>query len=125
MTLLTYKVLHLIGGFLLFAALGALTLRQADGGVREGAQPSKLASISHGIALLVILVGGFGLMARLGMTHGWQWPAWLWLKLALWLLLGASLVLIRRMPKAAPVLWWLFPLLGGLAAWLGLAKPTF
>jgi hypothetical protein len=124
MSLLAYKILHIIGAFLLLAALGALTLRQADGG-RPGGPPSKLASISHGIALLLILVSGFGMLARLGIMHDWRFPAWIWLKLIIWLLMGAALVAIRRLPRYAALLWWLFPLLGGLAAYLALFKPAF
>ena len=120
MSLLTYKILHLFGIFLLFTALGGLTLRSADGGER-----SRLAGISHGVALLVILVSGFGLLARLGLSHDWAWPTWVWLKLTVWLLLGASLVLVRRLPRLRNLWWCLFPLLGAAAAYLALFKPTF
>ena len=121
MSLLTYKVLHLFGMFVLFAALGAITLRSAEG--TEG--KSKLAGLSHGLGLLLILVSGFGLMARLGLSHDWAWPTWVWLKLVIWLLLGASLVLVRRMPRLSTLWWWLIPLLGAAAAYLALFKPTF
>ena len=116
MSLLAYKVLHLIGAFLLFAALGYLTLRPGE--------RSKLANASHGIALLLVVVSGFGMLARLGVTHDWIFPLWVWLKLAIWLLLGAALVLVRRMPQLATLWWWLFPLLGGAAAYLALYKPA-
>lgn len=119
MSLLAYKVLHLLGMFLLFAALGAMTLLQ-----KQGAERSKLASISHGVALLILLVSGFGLLARLGITHDWSWPPWVYLKIVIWLLLGAALVAVRRAPRLAALWWWLFPLLGGVAAWLALYKPV-
>lgn len=115
MSLLAYKILHLIGAFLLFAALGVVALRPAD--------RSKLATASHGIALLLIVVSGFGMLARLGLMHGWSFPLWVWIKLVIWLLLGAALVLARRMPQLAALWWWLFPLLGGAAAYLALYKP--
>ncbi len=116
MSLLAYKVLHLVGGFLLFAALGYLALRPADKAI-------KLPSISHGIALLLLLVSGFGMLAKLGIM-GLSWPLWIWLKLVIWLLLGAALVLVRRLPRHAALWWWLFPLLGGAAAYLALYKPV-
>ena len=121
MSLAAYKVLHLVGAFLLFAALGALALRHKDGGDREGL--SKLDSISHGIALLIIVVSGFGMLARLGITHDWLFPGWVWGKLVLWLLLGAALAFVRRMPRLAAVWWWTMPLLGGLAAWMAIYQP--
>lgn len=121
MSLLTYKILHLFGIFLLFAALGAITLRSAQG----TAERSRLAGISHGVALILILVSGFGLLARLGLSHDWLWPAWVWLKLLVWLLLGAALVLVRRVPRLGTLWWWLFPLLGAAAAYLALFKPAF
>jgi len=120
MSYLAYKLLHLLGVVLLFAALGALVVRQL------GATPpspkdrgGRLAGITHGVALLVILVSGFGALAKLGLGL----PGWAWWKLAVWLALGASLVAIRRLPSAAPWLWWLLPFLGGVAAWLALYKP--
>lgn len=121
MSLLTYKILHLFGVFLLFAALGHITLRAAEGASGR----SKLAGISHGVALLLIVVSGFGLLARLGLSHDWAWPTWVWLKLLLWLLLGGALVLVRRAPRLGTLWWWLIPLLGAAAAYLALFKPTF
>jgi hypothetical protein len=118
MSLLAYKVLHLLGIFLLFAALGVLTLRAA-----QGEERSKLASATHGIALLIILVGGFGAMARLGLAHDWRFPLWIWVKLGIWLILGAAPVLARRMPRLATLWWWLFPLLGATSAYFALYKP--
>lgn len=121
MSLAAYKVLHILGAFLLFAALGALALRHSDGGDREGR--SKLDSMSHGIALLILIVTGFGMLARLGISHDWVFPGWVWAKLAIWLLLGAALAFVRRMPRLAAVWWWTLPLLGAVAAWLALYKP--
>jgi len=67
-----YKVLHLMGILFLFLSLGtAISLSAADS-ARAGMR--KLASITHGVALLVILVAGFGLLARLGLTSGM--PGW-------------------------------------------------
>jgi len=120
MSYLAYKLIHLLGVALLFTALGAMVVRQL------GATPAapkdrggRLAGMTHGIALVLILVSGFGALAKLGLGL----PGWAWAKIGVWLLLGASLVAIRRLPAAAVWLWWLLPLLGGLAAWLALYKP--
>jgi hypothetical protein len=119
MSIYIYKTVHLVGMFLLFTALGSMIQRAADG---EGR--SKLAGASHGIALLLLLVAGFGAMAKLGLSHDWAWPAWVWAKLAIWLLLGAAPVLIRRGgARLATLWWWLLPVIGGLAGYLALAKP--
>jgi hypothetical protein len=107
--------LHVTGGFLLFAAVGALCLPGGD-----DAQRRKLGSIGHGIALVLILLTGLGLVAR----NGLGFPLWVWLKMAIWLAMGACVVLIRRAPGLRVPLFFLLPLLGGLAAWLALARPS-
>ena len=121
MSLAAYKVLHLFSAFLLFAALGGFTLaavaRRND---RDAGRA--IASASHGIALVLLLVTGFGALARLDISNPALWPGWVWAKLAIWLLLGAA-VMVRRFPGAAGLLWWLWPILGGVAAWLALYKP--
>lgn len=122
MSLAAYKVLHLFSAFLLFAALGGFTLAAlARRGDREGAGRS-LTAASHGIALVLLLVTGFGALARLAISNPALWPGWVWAKVVIWLLLGAALM-VRRFPGAAKVLWWLWPVLGGVAAWLALYKP--
>ena len=77
--------------------------------------------MTHGVALLLILVAGFGLMARLGLFGAI--PLWAWAKIVLWLLLGAAIFLLKRNPRWATGLWVTFPLAGALAAWLAVAKP--
>jgi hypothetical protein len=121
MSLAFYKVLHLFSAFLLFAALGGLTLaalaRSSD---RDRSR--KLAGMSHGIALVLLLVTGFGALAKLAISNPADWPGWVWAKVAIWLALGAALT-VRRFPGAAALLWWLWPILGGVAAWLAIVKP--
>ena len=121
MSLAAYKVLHLFSAFLLFAALGGLTLAALD---RSGdrTRSRKLAGASHGIALVLLLVTGFGGLARLAISNPALWPGWVWVKVLLWLVLGAALV-VRRFPAAAALVWWLWPILGGVAAWLAIYKP--
>lgn len=121
MPLAAYKVLHLLSAFLLFAALGGLTLA-ALGRAGSGERGRKLAGASHGIALVLLLVTGFGALARLAISNPADWPGWVWAKVVIWLALGAALT-VRRFPGAAALLWWLWPILGGVAAWLALYKP--
>ena len=116
MSLEFYKVLHLAGVIFLFVAVGAAIVRAMSGGSEAG---KKISGLTHGIALIVILVSGFGLLAR----YQLGFEAWVWVKLLIWLALGASVALIRRMAKQSTLWWWALPLLGVLAAYLGVFKP--
>jgi hypothetical protein len=114
MSVAAYKVVHIFGVLLVFVALGAA--------LGEGSR-RRLASMTHGIGLLIVLIAGFGALARLGIHSPGNWPLWIWLKLLIWLVLGAAMTFARRSPAAARALWWLLPLLGGAAAYLALFKP--
>jgi hypothetical protein len=112
-----YRVVHVFSIILLFTSLGTLA---AVGGA-ESARLRRLAAVAHGVALTLILVAGFGLLARLGMFGAI--PLWAWLKLGIWLLLAMAVLPLRRRPEWAAGLWLLLPVLGGTAAWLAIAKP--
>ena len=118
MSVLLYKVLHVFGILLAFVALGGATMR-AMSGDRDKDSGSRLVGITHGIALLIILISGFGLIAKLG----YGFPGWVWAKVVIWLLVGGLIALIRRMPQHATVFWFAIPVLGGVAAYLALYKP--
>jgi len=112
-----YRVLHIIGIVLLFFSLGALA---AIGG-RTDDRLRSFAAIIHGVAVAVILIAGFGLLARLGMFGGF--PPWIWIKLAIWLTLAVAVLPLRRKSELASRVFVAFPLLGGIAAWLAVYKP--
>jgi hypothetical protein len=118
-----YKVIHLIGIFLTLAALAGLALAAANGATKQSNSARKLVSASHGLGLLIILVGGFGLLARLGAMHGGMLPGWVWGKLAIWLTMGALLAVPYRRPDLARLVFIALPLLGGVASWLAIYKP--
>ena len=119
MSYLTYKLLHLVGVLALFVSLGGLVaLRLAPSAASAGA--ARFLRMVHGIALLLVVVAGFGLMARLGLFS--SWPAWVWVKLVVWLALGAGVVLLRGSEKTARILLGAFVALGGVAAWAALVK---
>lgn len=113
----TYKVLHVFAVLLLFTSLGTLaaTGENSSDGLR------RLAKIAHGVALAVIFVAGFGLLARLGMFG--EIPLWAWAKIGLWLALGLSVLPLRSRPQWVTSLWLAIPVIGGLAAWLAIRKP--
>jgi hypothetical protein len=121
MSFAAYKVIHVLGVLFVFTSLGALMLASREGVERGNGR--KLAGLTHGIALLVVLVAGFGALARLGMPSPAHWPLWVWIKALVWLALGGIVVLIRRAPQLGTLLWWLLPLLGGIAAWAAIFKP--
>jgi hypothetical protein len=119
MSLLTYKVLHILGILLAFYALGGLTLHHMNGGTKESNRSSKLTGATHGFALVLILISGFGMLHQ----AGYGWPLWAVAKLGIWLIIGGIVAMIRRMPQHAKLFWFLLPILGTTAAWLAIFKP--
>ena len=117
-----YKVIHLVGIFLTLGALAGLALAAANGATKQTNPARRLIAVFHGVGLFVVLLGGFGLLARLGMTHG-TFPGWVWAKLGLWVLIGALVAVPYRRPELARAVFVSIPLLGGLAAWLAIFKP--
>lgn len=114
-----YKVLHLCGLMLLFFGLSsAMTLKMA--GVAFTGSVKKLAFITHGVGLFIMLVGGFGLLARMGLMN---MPNWAMAKLGIWILLGGAIAIAKRKGQIGWPLMILFVGLGTTAAWLAITKP--
>ncbi len=126
MSYAAYKVLHLFGVLFLFTAVGGSVFLHFEGPRRAleemGANVRRVTGIVHGVALLLILVSGFGIVARQELMQDGM-PGWLWWKLGIWLVLGGALPMARKLPRASGVLWWLLPLLGTAAAWLAIYRP--
>ncbi len=114
-----YKVLHLIGLFSVWAALGAVALHAMNGGTRASNAARGLIAGTHGFGLVAILVAGFGMLAK----HKIPMDGWVGGKLALWLVMGALLALPMRKPELAKPMWFALPILGGIGAWLAIYKP--
>ena len=118
MSYAAYKVLHLLGVLLLFTSIGGLCALAMTASSSELGR--RISSIAHGVALLLTLVAGFGILAKLGLSG--SWPLWVWLKLAIWIALGGIVVVIRRLPKYATLFLFLLPILGALAGYLAIYK---
>ncbi len=117
-----YKILHLGSLFFVFASLGGMVLASRAGAV--SAATRKLVAITHGVALFLVFFAGFGLLKFVQVSHNpATWPLWLWAKFAIWLFLGAALVLVRKKPQLSTFFWIGLPLLGFVGAWLAFYKP--
>lgn len=107
---LIYKVIHLLGVMGVFTALGAVI----------SSQKTKGYAALHGIALGLILVSGFGLLAKL-YQNNFAAP-WIIVKFVVFIMMGGVLALAKRrvLPPVGSVL--LILVLGAIAAWFGVMK---
>ena len=119
-----YNLVHIVGLVLIMSGLGGMAF-QAAGGADCGSRGLRRVAMGlHGLGVFLILLGGFGMLARLGIVHGASWPGWLWVKVAVWGMLAAVALLPYRWPATAVPLLLLLPLLGGLAAYMAIYKPV-
>ncbi len=94
-----------------------------NGGTKATNSGRRLVTIGYVVGLFLILLGGFGMLARLGIIEGGL-PGWIWFKLV-------RVARDRRPVRASlseagasrSALWILGPALGLIAAWAGLYKP--
>ena len=75
-----YKILHLVSLIALFLSLGMLILSPKS--------LKKLILSLHGTALLLLLVSGFGLIAKLHIPLKLLSPSWFWQKTLVWVVLA-------------------------------------
>lgn len=113
-----YNLLHILGIVLVFMALGGYAFHGANGGTKEDNKARGLLAGTHGVGMLLILVAGFGMLAKIDAMA--SIPAWVYPKLLIWVVLGAAPALLNRKPEQGKVLWFVLFLLGGTAAYLGI-----
>ena len=88
-----YKVLHILGLMLLFFGFGGIVVAAySKAELKKSAR--LMGMITHGVGLLLILVSGFGMAARLGLFA--ELPNWVKAKIGIWVLLGISISLAKR-----------------------------
>ncbi|MDE2995159.1 MAG: hypothetical protein OXT73_00255 [Bacteroidota bacterium] len=110
-----YNLLHIAGLVLLTLSIGGMLMHRQSG---TGERP-RLLAIFHGVGLFLILVAGFGMLARLGIT--WPWPGWVYVKVVLFAVLGGFPAIAKRFDVKMG--WWVAIILIVLAAWTGIFKP--
>lgn len=116
-----YRWIHAVSGLVLFLAMGGMVVR---GLVHEHEGPlgkplRRRLGITHGVALALLLISGFGLLAKLGMGF----PVWVLVKLGLWVVFLGLLLAAFRRPQFGKALWWVAVVLGATAVYLAVYKP--
>jgi hypothetical protein len=111
----TYKIFHYVGLAMVLSSLGALIVHQ------NNVLSKRTIAITHGLGLLLLLISGFGALAKL-QIH--SIPLWVAAKLGLWLLLGGYMALVPRLRnRFSAALWFGLPLTMALGAYLAQYKP--
>ncbi len=116
-----YKVMHFVGMFMMFISLGAIFAKMIEGNW-QNFQWRKTVLYTHGIALLMVITGGFGLLARLGIKHA-HLPGWAIAKFAIWFLFACMVFILVRKNHWAKYFWFAAIVLGFSAAVIVLYKP--
>lgn len=120
MNILIYTWIHIISIVLLVIGFSSLiTVKIAKEEYVAGLR--KMGAIFQGTGLVLLLISGFGMMARLNLKmaeSGWLHP-----KLLIWLLLGFGIVALKKAWLPSKVAYAVLIILVGAAAYLGIFKP--
>lgn len=117
-----YRLIHFLGIFVLLVTLAVPFMHMLSGGTRAGLPRRRTLALTHGAASFLVLLGGFGMLARLGIVHDGL-PNWVLVKLTIWLALSAALALALRTTAGARAVLIGAPLLALLAAGIAMFKP--
>ncbi len=122
MSLTTYNLMHLTGLAALLVGVGGMAALVAAGqDVKATGLKGVLATL-HGVGLLLMIVAGFGMLARLGISHGGL-PGWTWMKLVLWLIFALLPLWIKKSPGVAKPMLFVIPLLVMAGGYIALYRP--
>jgi uncharacterized membrane protein SirB2 len=110
-----YKILHIVAVLVMTAGLA----------VGYYSTQPKHIKIVTGISSFLVLVGGMGLLARLGVDHGAGFPGWVIAKMTIWLLISITgPVFAKRLSTTLkPKVFWGFIFLLFLAIYIAVQKP--
>ena len=87
-----YSILHFTSLTALSLILGALWGLYSHENYNQKIRSLLLAF--HGVIMFLIFLAGFGLIAKIKIA--WPWPFWIYVKLIMWLLLGAMPFFIKK-----------------------------
>jgi hypothetical protein len=117
-----YKLMHFLGIFMLITALAVTSMHVLRGGTRADNPYRRVLGVTHGVAALFILTGGFGMLARMGAMHE-ALPNWIYVKLAIWVAFAAAMVVPYLGRRYARALLVAVPVLAVAAGATALYKP--
>lgn len=119
LSLPSYHLIHIVGLICVFVGFGALL----------SSESSRNAMKWHGIGLLISLISGFGMLAKMAKMLPPDAPSpymntWVLIKFGLWLVLGFLPVLAKRKVLPARIVVILAVVVGVVLAYLGYMKPA-
>lgn len=112
---LFYKILHLIGLICIFSGLGA-ALASGEG----RSHINRLVAILFGTGLLLSLVSGFGMVAKLKLGF----PSWVIVKIVLWVAMAVMITVGKRTSLGPTKSLFIAIALGIVLALLGVYKAA-
>ncbi|MFN0099156.1 MAG: hypothetical protein ACKVS7_10810 [Gemmatimonadaceae bacterium] len=120
-----YEIVHILGIALTMLAFGGIVMHASEGGTWKGPRSRTMLKVAHHVGVFLILLGGFGMLARIGIAKGGiaTFPGWLWAKIALWVVLAGVVSLPYKQPRFALPAFFAVPTLSGLAVYFALYKP--
>ena len=102
-----YTIVHFVGMAMLLLSIGAMISFSSSNSNKKAH-----LMLMHGVALLLIAVSGFGLIAKLNVAIS----IWLIMKILIWVIFGMLASLVFKI-KQRLFLYFAIPLLVGLAAY--------
>ena len=109
---------------MLFIGLGGMLMGTVQAGCNASALQTKVriaSAATHGLGLLFLLLGGFGMLTRMGIV--WPYPNWLLVKLVIWVLLAMGLSAAKKRARWALLVTLYFIALGAVASSMAVLKP--